>query len=516
MVADPATISSDDVKQVAPIGIILSGGPSSVVDEPPPLDKTILGLGIPTLGICLGLQGIAQYVGAEVTSASQSPSGYREFGTHIATITEDSSSVNALFRGLPRMMDVLESHGDCVQPSPKLTILATTENAPVAAARGAAKEHQHLYGVQFHPEVEETQFGSRILANFCFGVCGAKESFRAQDEAEIKTEWLRQEIGDKLVVIGLSAGSDSSTCAHLVKKALNDQPGRVLGVYIKATDRPEDEEFVRRHFGNQDWIELKVVDATSQFLKALRNQPWWWPSKWCPLQRRITMKQKRRAMKRVYHQVLEDEITIFAAAKNRPRDEVVIIQGTLYTDLCESGHGYNTGARRATIKEHHNVGIPFSVKELCPLDDCVKDNGRNIGRAIGVPEELLTRHPFPGPGLIVRIEGEVTADKLRIARAADKIWIDELRDKGFYHKVWQAGVFVTQSGTTCTKGDDATSGLVIIFWAVNSTNGFTARAADLPMSFLRRVSQRMTNEIREVGAAAYRTSDKPPTTIEFG
>ena len=241
-------------------------------------------------------------------------------------------------------------------------------------------------------------------------------------------------------------------------------------------------------------MELKIIDATEEFVKALA---------W-----KLAMREKRLAMREIYKSILEKEAADFGAA--------FIAQGTLYTDISESGGGYESGARKAIIKIHHNTNLGFSLPELMPLADCVKDSGRNIGRSIGVPEVLLTRHPFPGPGLVVRIEGEVTANKLAIARRADEIYIEELRRWKLYDSVWQAGAVVTQSVTTCTKGDDAAEGVVVALWAVWSVNSFTAQAADLPYDFRQHVSRRLTNEIREVGATVYRDSGKPPTTIEWG
>ncbi len=269
--------------------------------------------------------------------------------------------------------------------------------------------------------------------------------------------------------------------------------GQLRGVYIRGIDRPDDEACVMEYFGNQDWIDVKVVDATEKFLQVLAGK--------------YDAHEKRVAMRSVYKEVLEGEIRDFNAS--------FIAQGTLYTDISESGSGFDSGAKKAQIKLHHNVNLGFSVPELTPLDDQVKDTGRNIGREIGVPEILLLRHPFPGPGLVVRIEGEITADNLRIARQLDGILIEELRANKLYETVWQAGVRVTTSKTTCTKGDDKASGIIGIPWAVWSVNGFTARAAELPWGFMKRVSQRMTNEVREVGSACFRTTDKPPLTIEF-
>ena len=220
------------------------------------------------------------------------------------------------------------------------------------------------------------------------------------------------------------------------------------------------------------------------------------------------MREKRLAMRGVYKEILERRIADY--------DAQFIAQGTLYTDLRESGLGNKTGARVAEIKVHHNTGNGFSVPELTPLDDCVKDSARDIGRELGVPETLLVRHPFPGPGLVVRIEGEVTHASLSVARAIDGIYIEELRKAKLYDSVWQAGAVVTRSEHTVTKGDDAGMGTVVALWAVWSVNGFTARFAQLPYEFLEKVSRRITNEVREVGAVVYRISDKPPATIEWG
>ncbi len=488
LVADPSRVTAEDVRKVGPIGIILSGGPVSVHTDPPPFDGTIFDLGIPILGICLGFQLWAQHIGVRVGSADK-----REFGTHELWFNPTFPN-SALFNGINyrASMAVLESHGDRIQPDMRIKVLASTENAPVAAA-----QHEHLWGVQFHPEVTETTYGEQIFDNFCFAICGAKDRYPASEVAQQKIRELKETVGDQRVLLALSGGSDSSIVAYLLKEALagrsNDRP-QVRGVYIKGIDRPDDEAHVKEYFSNQPWLELVIVDATNRFLKALAGK--------------IDMHAKRLAMRSVYKPVLEKEARRFGAS--------FIAQGTLYTDISESGGGYNTGARKAQIKQHHNTGLDFSLPELTPLDDCVKDSGRNIGREIGVPEALLIRHPFPGPGLVVRIEGEVTRTNLAIAHKLDEIYIDELRRWDLYTTVWQAGAVVTRSITTCSKGDDATSGVVAMLWAVWSVNGFTAQAAELPHDFLKHVSRRITNEIVEVGSVTYRVSDKPPSTIEHG
>ncbi len=474
VVADPASATASDVKRAGPAGIILSGGPASVFDDPPPFDSAIFDLGIPTLGVCLGFQMWAKYRGASVT-----PQEKREFGVHpFRVVGEDP-----LFDGIAKETLVLESHGDAIS-APPFAVLGTTDNAPVAAGRA-----EHLWGVQFHPEVTDTKEGEKMYDNF-LTMCGITERFPAHDVARRKIEELKKVVAGKKVLIALSGGSDSSVVAYLLKHA----GARLRGVYIRGIDRPDDEAYVRKYFGDQPWIDVEIAEATDAFLAALKGHR--------------GMRDKRVAMRGVYKKVLEEKIEEFGAD--------YIAQGTLYTDVRESGHGHETGAAVAEIKVHHNVKLGFSVPEIAPLETEVKDSARGIGRDIGVPEDLLVRHPFPGPGLVVRIEGEVTAENLRVARACDGIYIEELRRAELYNTVWQAGATLTSSLHTESKGDGAGVGTVLALWAVWSVNGFTARWAALPYDFLDAVSRRITNEVREVGAVVYRISDKPPATIEWG
>jgi GMP synthase (glutamine-hydrolysing) len=475
VVADPATVTADDVTKAAPAGIILSGGPVSVAyDEPPPFDDKIFDLGIPVLGVCLGFQMWAKYAGAKV-----SPQEKREFGVHTFVIKKDSP----LFAGIAKQTQVLESHGDAINDAP-FEVLGSTENAEVAAGH-----KDHLWGVQFHPEVTDTMDGTKMYENF-LTICGITERFPAHDVARHKIDELKKNVAGKRVLIALSGGSDSSVVAYL----LRESGAKLKGVYIRGIDRPDDEAHVKKYFGNQGWIDIEVLDATKEFLRTLKGH--------------ASMRDKRLAMRGVYKDVLEKEIKKYQAD--------FIAQGTLYTDVRESGHGHSTGARVAEIKIHHNVKLGFSVPELIPLEDQVKDSARGIGRDIGVPEDLLIRHPFPGPGLVVRIEGEVTAENLKIARAIDGIYIEELRKANLYNTVWQAGATLTHSMHTESKGDGAGIGTVVALWAIWSVNGFTARFAQLPYEFLDKVSRRITNEVREVAAVVYRISDKPPATIEWG
>jgi GMP synthase (glutamine-hydrolysing) len=478
LVADPEKLSVDDVKKIAPTGIILSGGPGSAIDEVPPFDAAIFDLGIPTLGICLGFQLWAAHLGAQVASAQ-----HREFGAHALRLSP-AGAASTLLAQVPEGSPVLQSHGDHIEPGAAFEVLAATDTAPVAAGH-----HDHLWGVQFHPEVTASQHGTQVLENFCRTIAGAKDKFPAEGEAQRKIKDIQAEVGTGKVILALSGGSDSSVVATLLSEAL--KPEQIRAVYIRGIDRPDDEAFVHKYFSHLDLI---IHDATDNFLKALEGA--------------IKMHDKRVAMRGVYKQVLEAEAKKFGAD--------FIAQGTLYTDLTESGGGHTTGARKAQIKLHHNAGLNFDYKELTPLDDMVKDTARAIGRTLGTPEALLVRHPFPGPGLVVRIEGEVTAENLHIARAADGIYLEELRKAKLYETVWQAGAVVTHSVATYSKGDDAGSGLVLALWAVWSVNGFTAEWAELPYEFLRVVSRRLTNEIPEIASVVYRISDKPPATIEWG
>jgi GMP synthase (glutamine-hydrolysing) len=437
------------------------------------------------LGICLGFQLWARHIGATVEP------GGSEYGPHrLKLLQTNDPDPDPLFSGdrlLVGLCDdsiVIQSHGDTILPE-YLTVLATTDNL-VAAGR-----YGHLWGVQFHPEVSHTEGGLQIFQNFCFYICGASKIFPSRSVAHAKVEELRRVIGDQRVLLALSGGSDSSVLAGLLKRAV---PGQIEAVYIKAVDRPDDEDHVRVYFGKDPDINLEIIDATDRFLDALRGL--------------TGMHQKRVAVRSVYKPILEE------AARRHGCG--FIAQGTLYTDVVESGGGLGGGADKAQIKLHHNVDLNFELPELTPLDDCVKDTARSLGRELKVDDRLLTRHPFPGPGLVVRIVGEITAERLVMAKAIDAIFIRELYHYKLYDGIWQAGATLLNDSHTFTKGDDKGNGPIVCLWAVTSIDGYTAQPVHFDWDFLEYVSNRVTNEVPGIGAVSLRLSGKPPATIEFG
>jgi GMP synthase (glutamine-hydrolysing) len=488
IVADPATVSADHVRLIRPKGIILSGGPGSMVDDRPAFDTGIFDLKIPVLGICLGFQLWADFMGCMVRHASK-----KEFNRHPLKIVDHESH---LLSGVPDGSLVMESHGDAVDPGINMVTLATTENTAVAAG-----ESGHLYGVQFHPEIIDPRVGltsgERIFRNFCFDICGATEGFPAQSVAEERITQLAGQLANKTVLLALSGGSDSAVVLHLLLEASKRVPINIQAVYIKGLDTEENERHIVKNFGALPGLSFRVCQGTQLFLHALRGVE--------------DMAEKRLMIRSAYVRLLQAEI---ATAAMHPD---FIVQGTLYTDICESGGGHDaSGVVRARIKLHHNVGLRFSIPEIMPLSDQVKDTARCIGREIGMSDDLLLRQPMSGPGLAVRISGEVTAGRLDISRCAEDILHQELVAADLYREVWQSGTYLTREMHTCSQGDDKGSGFILMWWAVYSVNGFTAQAADLSHGFRQKVCRRFENEIPEVGAVVYRDSGKPRATIEVG
>lgn len=501
--ANPKTMTAEDVDSLKSIGlkgIIISGGPYSVssTTEPPPFDNEIFSLCIPTLGICLGFHMWAKYIGAKVLPAKAG-----EFNpSSKATVTDKEAG---LFRGVPESFVLAQSHNDEIQRGcVTMCVTALSENGMIAGG-----EAQHLHGIQGHPEKSQTVYGQKIFENFCFAICGAQCRFPTIDVVMEKVDAIRSRIGKKKVLIALSGGVDSTVTAELIHGAVGDDSGQVRAVYLKGLDRKDDEADVIEHFGNLPWLELKIVDFTDKVVEALRGI--------------TTGTSKRKAIKGVYVSAIQAQIDDFGAE--------YVAQGTNFADLSESGGSLSDleedgiayrpktdsipdVAQKARIKDHHNIGNKYTVREIVPVVTLVKDGIRAIGRTLGIAEKLLFRHPFPGPGLGIRIDGEVTKEKLSMERDLDGIWIEEIRLSGKYYDIWEAGVDLLPSEVTLSRGDDRGWGLRSVLWAVTSVNGFTANPYLFDPSFLSKVAVRIGRELPRIGSVSFEYMPKPPKTIE--
>lgn len=366
-----------------------------------------------------------------------------------------------------------------------------------------------MYGVQFHPEVSHTDYGQKFFENFCYGICGARDRFPVTDVATTKIASLRELIGDDVAVIALSGGVDSSVTLELLRRAKEGKQGHVHAVFINGPNRYADEQHVRQYFPSQSWLTVHFVDATKEFLAALKGIE--------------DGEGKRRAMKRVYVSLLDRMIKEVEAKW--------LFSGTNYADISESHLSLadiapntiellprdalvDSDVRKDRIKSHHNVGNTHLVPEVVPLVDLVKDLIRDLGREMGMPEELLIKQPFPGPGLFVRIDGEVTAEKIFIARELDRIWDEVLKANGLDKEIWQYGVDLLRSTVTTSRGDGRGNGYRAVLWAKTSVNGFTAEPYLFDSVFLRKVAVRMTSLVPKVGCVSYDFTPKPPKTIE--
>lgn len=470
-----------------PKGFILSGGPASIyLPGAPQLDRRILESKKPVLGICYGLQAVCHALGAKV-----SPAGAREFGK--ATVTQSPGAASPLFKALPPSFPVWMSHGDRVESLPAgFSAAATSDNSPYAAVENRASR---VYGVQFHPEVVHTPDGARILGNFVLGVCGASPTWKMGSFIEEETVRVRKNVGTKNVILGLSGGVDSATLAALLSKALGKQLHCIFvdNGLLRAGEREEVEKAFSA--GHVD-LTLHVVDASERFLSALKGV--------------VDPERKRKEIGRVFIDVFTD------AAKSIP-DAAFLAQGTLYPDVIESVSAW--GGPSATIKSHHNVGglpekIGFTLLES--FRSLFKDEVRRIGRLLGLPASFINRHPFPGPGLAVRITGEVTRERLELLRKADRIVTDEIRAAGLYEELWQAfAVLLPGTMSVGVMGDERTYECAAAVRAVKSTDGMTADWAPLPYDVLGRISNRIINEARGINRVVYDISSKPPATIEW-
>jgi GMP synthase (glutamine-hydrolysing) len=472
------------IASLKPSGLILSGGPASVYAQDAPLpDKGIFKLGIPVLGICYGVQILAHFLGGKVE-----PGQKREFGKGTLTVRDTSCP---LFKDLPDTLQVWNSHGDKLTRLPKgFVSVATTQNSDYAAIENRAS---NFFGLQFHPEVVHTPLGREIYRNFVHGVCGCGKDWTMRNYLEKAVEEIRAQVGPDKVILGLSGGVDSSVAAALIHKAIGDQ---LTCIFVNnGLLRAREAEVVQEVFGRHFQVQLRYKDASKLFLSRLKGV--------------ADPERKRKIIGKTF-------IEVFQAVTNRAGKARFLAQGTLYPDVIESVP--IAGNPAAMIKSHHNVGgLPKNMKFKLvePLKCLFKDEVRQLGLELALPKEIVHRQPFPGPGLAVRVLGEVTADRLQILRNADTIVVEEMKQSGWYYKVWQSFAVLLPVRSVGVMGDERTYDYTIALRVVESQDGMTADWVKLPYELLEKLSSRIINEVKGVNRCVFDITSKPPGTIEW-
>ena len=477
----PHDISMDQIRKINPKGIIFSGGPNSIYDQNAlKVDPAIFKLGIPILGICYGMQLMTSYLNGKVEKADNSEYGRADIEV------EDTNSV--LFAGLPKDEYVWMSHGDLVTGAPAgFETVASSKNCPIAAI---ANDQAKMYGIQFHAEVRNTQYGLDILRNFAFKVCGATADWSMTDFIDLQIAEIRKTVGDKKVILGLSGGVDSSVTATLLHKAIGNQLTAIFVDHgmLRKNEGDEVMAALNRDLG----VNIIRVNAQERFLTKLKG---------------VTDPEQKRKI------IGKEFIEVFADEAKKIKDVDFLAQGTLYTDVIESGT--NTAQ---TIKSHHNVGgLPKDLhfKLIEPLRKLFKDEVRELGEKLGIPHDLVWRQPFPGPGLGIRVIGEVTEDKLKLVRDSDAILRDEIKKAGLQEKVWQYFTVLPGIKSVGVMGDGRTYDYTIGIRAVTSIDGMTADFARLPWDVLQKISTRIVDEVPNINRVVYDVTSKPPSTIEW-
>ncbi len=479
----PFSVDPEKARSINPAGIILSGGPASVYTKNAPFcHKDIFSMNVPILGICYGMQIGCMELGSKVT-----PSTKREYGETACKIIDSSN----LFDSIDGDITVWNSHGDQITDlSGRFVSLASTTNCPFAAVKHSDSD---FYGLQFHPEVTHTPDGSQILRNFVYKICGCSGAWQTGSFLEETIAEIKEQVKDKKVVCALSGGVDSSVTAAIINKAIGKQ---LTCIFVdNGLLRHNEAEYISKTFNGNFNLDFNLINAQDRFVTKLKG---------------VLDPEKKRKI------IGHEFISVFTEEAGKLKDATFLAQGTLYPDVIESVSVH--GGPTATIKSHHNVGgLPenMDLELVEPLRFLFKDEVRKLGHELGLPDEIIWQHPFPGPGLSVRIIGEITTERLEILRNADKITIDEIKAAGMYREISQAFAVLIPLGTVGVMGDERSYENVIAIRAVKTTDFMTADWVDLPNSLLRTISSRIINEVKGVNRVAYDISTKPPSTIEW-